>query len=135
MARPKNVFFTSNDVTFVAQLKSFIRQNKYGYYIDISVPENVVTKLMKYNVTPIYNDGFKLRCRVKSNSYILCNGVKLSYLSDELNSQELVTSENTVLKVLYLRIYSDNYRNDAPVVIERATFRTESQKLPINFQN
>ena len=131
----RNVFFTSNDLTFTGRLKSFIRENRYGYYLDVWVPENTVSKLIMYNVTPFYDNGFTLRCRVRSNSEILVNGVKLSNLSGELNSQELITAENTKLKVLFLSIYSAKYRIDAPVAIERATFQTDSQKLPINFQN
>lgn len=131
----RNVFFSNNDLTFSGQLKSFIRENKYGYYLDIWIPDNIVAKLVMYKVIPVYDGGFYLRCRARSTSEILCNGRKLSYLSDELNSQELVTSNNTKLKSLYLSIYSLSHSSDSTVYINRAIFQTTSQKLPINFQN
>ena len=139
-----NTFFSGNasawNITFTARLRTFIKDNKYGYYIDIYVPENKVTALMKSNIPVKYFDegidsGFVIRCRVRNDSIIVLNGRKLTYLSEELSNQSRVTASNTKVKSLELYPYAASTRKntDAQCCIIRATFKTESQKLPKGF--
>ena len=138
-----NTFFTGNgvwDITFTSKLRTFIKDNKYGYYIDIFIPENKVTILMKSGIPIKYFDegvdsGFVLRCRVRSDSNILLNGRKLLCLSKELASQSRVVPSNTKIKVLELYPYTKSTKKNSDVQcsIIRASFQTEAQKLPKGF--
>lgn len=138
-----NTFLTSDDLMFTSTLRTFIKSNKYGYYIDIFVPEKYVTKLMTMGASPKYfeegvDSGFVLRCRLYSTSIILCNGCRLKYLSEDLATQQRVTPSNTRIKTLELNLYSSGSQgskasNDAQCSILRATFKTTAQKLPKEF--
>ena len=138
-----NTFFTGNgvwDITFTSKLRTFIKDNRFGYYIDIFIPESKVTILMKSGVPVKYfnegvDSGFVLRCRVRSDSNILLNGRKLLSLSTELSNQSRVVPSNTKIKVLELYPYTESTKknSDAQCSIIRASFQTEAQKLPKGF--
>lgn len=137
-----NTFFSGCelDITFTARLKTFIKENNQGYYIDVLIPDSSVIKLMRAGIVPKYVEdglysGFVLRCRVYSSSIILCNGRKLQYLTKELTSQTQITPQNTKIKTLELYPYSLNSRtrNDAQCSLIRGTFKTGAQKLPNEF--
>lgn len=138
-----NVFFRNNDITFQGKLKTFIKENNYGYYMDIYVPESYVTKLMIAGITPMYiedgiKSGFILRCRIWCSAIIMCNGIRLNYLSKELAEQTDISPDNTRIKSLELESYSNmsnrpRTNNDAQCSVLRGTFKTEVQKLPKEF--
>ena len=138
-----NTFFAGNgvwDITFTSKLRTFIKDNRFGYYIDIFIPESKVTILMKSGVPVKYfnegvDSGFVLRCRVRSDSNILLNGRKLLSLSTELSNQSRVVPSNTKIKVLELYPYTESTKknSDAQCSIIRASFQTEAQKLPKGF--
>ena len=100
-----NSFFDDVDFNFSVKIDSLLKEDRYGYFIDLLLYENYVLDLMKLGVTPIYkDDNFVIRVGVNNNTKITFNGIKLNYLGDKNLSK--IPINRITLKEACLNRYS-----------------------------
>ena len=108
-----NVFFEDTDLILLTKMDTFIEEDERGFYIDLVVRKPDVIKLMLIDVAPEHRgDGvFILRVRLNNNTQVSLNGIKITYLGDELFKN--IPLNKITLKEIALKRYSSKTRNQS----------------------
>lgn len=108
-----NVFFDDTDLNLSTKIKTFIEEDKYGYYIDLFIRKSDVVKCMCEDIIPIHlqNGKFIIRVRLNNSTNISLNGIRIDYLGDE--RLKALPLEKLKLREMILKRYFSKRKNPA----------------------
>ena len=103
-----NCFFEDVDYFLSVRLKTFIEDDKYGYFMELFIKNSDVLNLIKIGVRPYWSktrDHFYIRVALNNKTKILMNGIQLESLAaDEFKD---VRINDITLKEISLSRYKN----------------------------
>ena len=102
----KNCFFEDFDLNMTVKLISFMKKDKFGYYVEVQVPKQYVVTLIENGITPTHigSGEFKIKIRINNNTYIRIDNVLLRDLS-KIDFDKIPISK-IIIRELILERYS-----------------------------
>ena len=126
-----NAFFEDADLNLQTKIHNFFEQDRYGYFIGLSIQKSDVLKLMCMDIIPthIEDDKFILKVRINNNTTVTLNGLRVtSFDNEKFKSLPLKDLE---LRELVLRKYSQKRKNPVGYCYAtKAVFKITLAKFP-----
>lgn len=107
-----NVFFKDSDLNLSTKLYTFVKEDQYGYYIDLYIRKSDVVNCMCIDIIPKRLDNkFTIRVRLNNSTKFLLNGIRIDYLGDA--RLQKIPIEKLILQEMLLKRYSGKRKNPA----------------------
>lgn len=103
----RNCFFEDSSFTTTVKPLSLIKDDGYGYFIEVRIKKTDIAKFIENGVVPFYvqdNDIFAVRIALNNNTTVRINGMRLTSLSD--GRLEKIPISAISIRELALKLYS-----------------------------